>query len=479
MLSSGSVRLTRLISPAVPFLQVRNVTAANDKIFDDIKAQGFNKVKLAAVDMDGILRGKYVSLEKFRSCLDSNLSFCGVIHGWDLNDKLYTDSKVSGTHNGYPDIIATVDTNSHRSLPWEEKLPFFLVDFETDDTVNVCPRKLLKKICKQLETEVNAKAMCGPELEFFNYGETTESWAAKNYKNPKPFTPGMFGYSLLRTGQNGKIFKEIFDDCAAFGIPLEGLHTETGPGVFEAAIQFGDALTAADNSTLFKYALKIIGSRNGFMPCFMAKPYSTMPGSSGHIHQSLVCKDSQKNLFHDDSDKNKMSDMFKHYVAGQLHCLPMILPMFCPTVNSYKRLVEGFWAPVEATWGVENRTSSLRVIPGSSKSTRLETRIPGADANAYFSIAGALASGLYGIRHKLELPAEIVGERKVTAENRLPRTLLEAAQRMRKSEEAKELFGEDFVEHYTMTREWEYNEFLASFQNCVTDWEVARYSEII
>lgn len=113
--------------------------------------------------------------------------------------------------------------------------------------------------------------MCGPELEFFNYGETSISWNEKDHKNPKPFTHGMFGYSVLRTGQNSKIFHSIFDDCEAFGVPLEGLHTETGPGVLEAAIQYSDAITAADNATLFKYALKIIGHNNGFMPCFMAK----------------------------------------------------------------------------------------------------------------------------------------------------------------------------------------------------------------
>uniref|UniRef100_A0A7S4M8N9 GS catalytic domain-containing protein n=1 Tax=Vannella robusta TaxID=1487602 RepID=A0A7S4M8N9_9EUKA len=473
----NSSRYLRRLSSVIPSRHASS--AQNDKLFETIKAKRFNKVKLAAVDMDGVLRGKYVSLDKFRSCLDSNLSFCGVIHGWDLHDKLYTSSKVSGQHNGYPDITATIDPKSLRQLPWEEDLPFFLVDFEADKSVNVCPRKVLKKVCKQLEEEVNAKAMCGPELEFFNFAEDAVSWPEKGYKNPKPLTYGMFGYSLLRTGQNSEIFKDIFDECAAFGVPIEGLHTETGPGVFEAAIRFGDAVTAADNATLFKYALKIIGSRHGFMPCFMAKPYSSMPGSSGHIHQSLVCKDTQNNLFHDDNDPNKMSQLFKHYVAGQLHCLPKILPMFCPTVNSYKRLVEGFWAPVEATWGVENRTSSLRVIPGSSKSTRLETRIAGADANTYFSIAASLAAGLYGIRHKLELPAEIVGERKVTPENRLARTLLEAAERMKNSEEAKEMFGEDFVEHFTMTREWEYNEYLASFQDTVTDWEVKRYAEII
>ena len=189
----------------------------------------------------------------------------------DVTDKVYTHSKLSGSHNGYPDISATVDISSERKLPWEKNLPFFLVDFEKDDTVNVCPRKLLKKVCKQVEDEVQAKAMCGPELEFFNFAETVESWDAKGNANPKPFTPGMFGYSLLRTGQHQEKYHAIYDECEQFGIELEGLHTETGPGVFEAAIRYSDAINAADNATLFKYALKIIGGNHGFMPTFMAK----------------------------------------------------------------------------------------------------------------------------------------------------------------------------------------------------------------
>jgi len=158
-----------------------------------------------------------------------------------------------------------------RNIPWENDIPFFLVDFENDSSVGVCPRKVLKNVCKQAADEINAKALCGPELEFFNFAETVDSWNEKLCSNPKPFTHGMFGYSLVRTGQKKKEYHSIFDDCLKFGIELEGLHTETGPGVMEAAIRFGDAVRAADNATLFKYALRMIGQENNFMPCFMAK----------------------------------------------------------------------------------------------------------------------------------------------------------------------------------------------------------------
>jgi len=185
----------------------------------------------------------------------------------------------------------------------------------------------------------------------------------------------------------------LFDELAAFGVPIEGLHTETGPGVLEAAILYSHPLEAADRAVLFKTGSKEIAHRFGIMPSFMAKWNAELPGCSGHIHQSLWDRGGKKNVFFDAKSATKMSPLFEHYVAGQLACLPELLPMFAPTVNSYKRLVEGAWAPTKANWGLDNRTTALRVIAGSPKSTRLETRVNGSDSNAYLAMAAALASG--------------------------------------------------------------------------------------
>jgi glutamine synthetase len=285
----------------------------------------------------------------------------------------------------------------------------------------------------------------------------------------------MFGYSLLRAGQNQPFFNAIMDELGAFRVPIEGLHTETGPGVFEAAILYSDALEAADRAILFKTSLKEIGARFGIMPSFMAKWNDKLPGSSGHIHQSLW--HDGKNAFYDERDPHKMSATFRHFLAGQMHCIPEILPFFAPTINSYKRLVEGAWAPTKVNWGFDNRTVAFRVIPGSSKSTRLETRVPGADVNPYLAVAAALASGLYGIEKKLELPAGPVlgnGYRDESA-TKLPSNLLEAATRLGESKIAREIFGEAFVEHFVNTRLWEWRQY----QTAVSSWELERYFEII
>jgi glutamine synthetase len=209
----------------------------------------------------------------------------------------------------------------------------------------------------------------------------------------------------------------------------------------------------------------------------MARWNSQLPGCGGHAHQSLTDAMTGKNRFFDEKAEHKMSAEFRSYVAGQLHCLPEVLPFFAPIINSFKRLVDGYWAPTKVTWGVENRTTALRVIPGSSKSTRLETRVPGADANAYLVVAACLGAGLYGIERKLELkqaPVQGNGYVDPTA-TKLPNSLQAATDRMAQSKIAKEIFGETFVQHFAETRYWEWKKY----QEAVTQWELQRYFEII
>jgi glutamine synthetase len=277
--------------------------------------------------------------------------------------------------------------------------------------------------------------------------------------------------------QSREFLNALFDEMAAFRVPIEGLHTETGPGVFEAAILYSDPLEAADRAVLFKTGAREIGHRFGILPTFMAKWNAELPGCSGHIHQSLWNADRTQNLFFDERHPHKMSPLFESYVAGQLHCLGELLPLFAPTINSYKRLVEGAWAPTKANWGVDNRTTALRVIPGSAKSTRLETRVNGSDTNPYLALAAALASGLYGIERKLKLPAgPVVGSGYADeVAPRLPRNLAEATERLEQSELARELLGAEFVEHFVATRKWEARQW----SRAVTSWELQRYFEII
>ena len=457
--------------------------AQSRRILEEIRRSSTDRVKVGITDIDGILRGKFLSKEKFLAGAapppQGGFGFCDVVLGWDVNDQCYDNSAFTGWHTGFPDTQVRLDLSTHRRVPWDEDVPFFLGQFvratkKGEEPHPLCPRQVLQRVLRRAE-KLGFRAFCGMEFEWFNFAETPQSWAAKHYFRPEPITPGMFGYSLLRMGQSRDFVRALMGELLRFRIPLEGLHTETGPGVFEAAIAFSDALEAADRAVLFKSAVKEIGHRFGIMPSFMAKWNQAYPGCSGHIHQSL--SDGRKNLFHDPKGRFSMSPLFQSYVAGQVECLLEFGPLLWPTVNSYKRLVDGFWAPVKPTRGVDNRTVSFRVISGTPKSARLETRCPGSDVNPYLAMAASLAAGLHGIEQKLQLtsaPAE--GANGGARDGpRAPRTLDETTRRFRKSEIARDWLGGEFVDHFSATREWEWRQWLDG----VTDWELKRYFEII
>lgn len=447
-------------------------------ILEYVRNHSSGKVKIAFTDIDGVLRGKYISAEKFLSVWESQIGFCNVIFGWDVGDVTYDNVSYTGWHSGYPDAPAVIDINTFRKIPWENDIPFFLGEImdANKKKSEICPRQLVKKLIQDAN-EQGFSPFFSQEFEWFNFIETPQSALEKRFRNLRPLSPGMFGYSILRSSLNNPFFTDLFEYLRKFNVPLEGLHTETGPGVVEAAIQYSDMLEAADRAVLFKSAVKEIGYKHGVLATFMAKISEDLAGCGGHVHQSLWDKAGKKNLFYDEKDASNMSKLMKSYVAGQLYCLPHILPMFAPTVNSYKRLVEGAWAPTTITWAVDNRTVALRVLSGGSKSCRLETRVIGSDANPYLAMAASLASGLYGIRNKLQLkqpPTSGNGYRDIS-HGTLPATLHESTQLMKQSVVAKEILGEKFVEHFVQTREWEWRQHLKA----VTDWELRRYFEII
>jgi glutamine synthetase len=447
------------------------------ELLKQLAGEQTEKVKIAITDIDGVLRGKVMSFDKFVSIAEKGFGFCDVVFGWDMEDKAYDNGAFTGWHTGYPDAQAVVDAGTFRRVPWEGGIPFFLGDFRegTGESLAVCPRSLLKRVIGQA-AEAGYRAFFSQEFEWFNFlgPVTAGKWSVTDLK---PMTGGMFGYSILRASQGGVYFHEIFDSMKRFGVPLEGLHTETGPGVYEAAILYSDVLEAADRAVLFKTGVKEIGHRLGILPTFMAKVSETLPGCSGHVHQSLWAADGDQNLFYDAGSATGVSQFMESYMAGQLYCLPYILPMVAPTVNSYKRLVEGAWAPTTLTWAIDNRTVALRALPGGAASTRLETRVVGSDANPYLAMAACLASGLYGVREGLKLttPATKGNGYADKSNGVLPRNLWEATQAMKQSPLAAALFGEAFVEHFIRTREWEWRQF----GQVVTDWELKRYLEII
>ncbi|MFA5834866.1 MAG: glutamine synthetase family protein [Bacteroidota bacterium] len=444
------------------------------QILHYVKNHPSGKVKIAITDIDGVLRGKYISAEKFLSINNSHFGFCDVVFGWDSNDLSYDNSSFSGWHKGYPDTPASIDLSTFRKIPWENDIPFFLCEL-TGPSAYVCPRNVLKKVIEEAN-QLGFNPLFSQEFEWFNFEETPHSIHEKNFNGLKPISPGMFGYSILRSTLRNDFFTDLFKLLKQFDVPLEGLHTETGPGVLEAAISYSNILEAADRAVLFKTGVKEISYKYGIMATFMAKWNEKLPGCGGHVHQSLWDRKKKRNIFFDEKDAQKMSATFQSYIAGQLYCLPHILPLVAPTVNSFKRLVPGAWAPTTITWAVDNRTVALRALPGGSKSSRLETRVVGSDTNPYLAMAACLASGLYGVKNKLKLQPETTGNGYLDLTHGvLPANLEVATQMMKESKIAKQLFGEQFIQHFVQTREWEWRQYI----KVVTDWEVKRYFEII
>ncbi|KAJ3228483.1 hypothetical protein HK099_000038 [Clydaea vesicula] len=400
----------------------------------------------------------------------------------EIQDILKNETKIKLSGSDIDGITRGKVVNKDKAVKSLDAVDFY--DPVTNLPLDSCPRGLLKKFVHKLSNlgykgkvlfHLLSKRIYHKQTVEWSMNETPETLFHKKGVNLDPLTRGMFGYSVTRTTLNKEFFHEIYDRCLSFDIPIEGLHTETGPGVYEAALYYSDALNMADRAHLFKTTVKQIGLEYGITSCFMAKPYNDLPGCSGHIHVSLASLTSGENLFSAVGDtKNPLTlitPLMKNFLAGILLGLPSMMACYAPVINSYKRLVENYWAPVTVTYGFENRTAAIRLIcpplcPPSA--TRLEMRVT--------AIAAILGSGLYGIEHNLELPFGPLEGDAVGKGERLPRNLKEASETMKKKDSiARKVFGDNFVDHFTSTRDHEW----ALWERQVTSWEVSRYMETV
>ncbi|KAF7554610.1 hypothetical protein G7Z17_g2795 [Cylindrodendrum hubeiense] len=460
------------------------------------------KVKVAGLDFDGVLRGKIMAKDKFLSSLNGGFGMSSAIYGWDMHDVLFTtEVSITSADGGYPDMTAEIDLSSMRRLPFEENIAMFLLRFSIGGNP-VCAdgRSMMASLDRTL-AKAGAKGFAGVELEFMNFQTPHEdgygrsdgrrNLAAFMQNNSpgslRPLTSGMFGYSVSRPLMSKKFFHEVYDRSLEMGCPIEGWHTESGPGVFEAALAFSPVSRMADNVSLFKLLTKSIGIEHDTTPCFMAKPIEGLPGNSGHIHVSLTDLEG-KNLFAREvpdpdapwPDVAHLSDTGRSFLAGLIDALPDIMPMLAPNVNSYKRLIENYWAPVTVSWGLEDRFSSIRLVSQpicKPSATRLEIRIPGADLNPHYALAAIFNAGWRGVQQKmsLNLPPSAQQPKGHRAEL-LPNTLQRALERFEaKDSIAREIMGDEFVDAFAVSRHHE----LRVWREAVTDWEFKRYIEIV
>ncbi len=449
---------------------------------ESYQKEGINKVKLAVTDIDGVLRGKYISLEKFASIAADTAGFCDCVLGWDIDDQLYDNTAFTGWHTAFPDALYRLDLATERRLEDEMGTPFFLGEFVQADGVSpleICPRSLYKRILSALG-ELGYGVNLSFEYEFAIFRETAHSVREKRYENLTPLSPGMFGYSVVRNTTLSDLFTEFMDYCTSMGFPLEGLHCETGPGVWEAALRHEKGVTAADQANLFKTFAKTFFQKREMIATFMAKWSMDYPGQSGHIHHSLYDLKTGNPVFYDSSAPDGCGETMRWFLGGLQKYLKEFLVMCAPTVNSYTRLVKGAWAPTSSTWGIENRTTAFRVINGNPKSQRIEFRIGSSDANPYLAASALLGAGMLGISEKAVPESPVSGnayeiQDSLPERYRLPANLRDATRLFQKSEVARNQFGDAFVDHFSATRDWEVREY----ERHVNDWHLKRYFESI
>lgn len=443
-------------------------------------------IKIGTPDIEGVFRGKRVAARFFLDSLADGFAQSNVLFGWDIAENIVPGLKVTNWERGFGDFIMKPDLETFALVPWEEKVASCICDLWTEEgePVTVSPRYILKTLIERARS-LGFDPMAAAELEMRIFREDQVSLREKDYgPDLHPLNPGTNCYVISHIAADEHLVGHIVRMMNDFGIELEGYTREHGPGMYELNMHYCDALGAADRAMLFKTGVKEISLQAGMTATFMAKWHDGEDGSSGHSHLSLWDTNRERNVFWDNEGEGHMSATMRHFVAGLLEKMPEMMALYAPVVNSYKRYIDGSWAPLNTTWGMENRTCAARIIHNSRRGIRVENRVPGADANSYLVFAAMLASGLYGIEQQLELPPRLNGNAYSTTRpagasqdhvQRLARNLTTATDLFEQSEVAKEYLGADFVEHYATTRRWE----ILEFEKAVTNWERRRYLELI
>ncbi|WP_426441342.1 glutamine synthetase family protein [Bradyrhizobium genosp. P] len=441
----------------------------------EIRVTGTDGSRVALIgvcDFDGILRGKHVRVEDISD--GSRIRFSEAVLAWDCSDQVIPASFAQRPPSAFGDAELRILPGAGRAVSIGHDQPVYLAEF-TGVHESLCPRGVLRKILRRAADHGHSYTAAF-EFEFMLFKESAETIDKKPFDQWTPLTRGPFGYSVTRAVANKALFDEILALCENAGLPLSGLHFETGPGVIEASLRHCDALDAADRAVVFKSMIKSWAQTRGMMATFMAKVSENWPGQSGHIHISMSLDG--RNAFHDGETSQNVSNMMRQFIGGQLRYMKDFCVLAAPNANSYKRLVAGYWAPTCPSWGVDNRSCAVRVIPGDPTAHRLEYRLSGADVNPYLALSCAIGSGILGIEENAVLAAPIVGdasEEEHPCFERLPQNLSEATSRFAQSPKALELFGDGFVDAFSCSRRWEWE----AVQDRVTDFERQRYFEII
>ncbi len=445
---------------------------AVEELADAVRSGAIDTVLVVCPDLQGRFVGKRVVGEFFLDELRHNggaVEMCNYLLAVDVDMTVLEGFKFANWDLGYGDMACRPDLSTLRPVPWLPATAMVLGDlFEPDGSpVEVSPRRILQRQIERA-AELGLEIRCGTELEFYLYRESMAEATEKRFAGLAPSSDYIIDYHILHTSKDEWLVRELRNQMAAAGLPVEYSKGEAGRGQHELNIRYAEALACADHHAIYKNGAKEIAALRGAALTFMAKPTMDDSGSSCHIHSSVWDVESGRSLMEDQEDGSP-SDTFRWWLGGLLETAAELSWCWAPYVNSYKRYQPGSWAPTAVGWGPDNRTLGFRVV-GHGQGKRVESRIPGADCNPYLALAATIAGGLHGIENRIEPPEPYLGNGYEADLPRIPHTLVDAIDLFRSSEKARDAFGEDVVGHLLHLAEAEWD----AFNRVVTDWELRR-----
>ncbi len=448
-------------------------TYSVEELRKDIASKKIDTVVVAMTDMQGRLVGKRIHGEHFlNDTLAHGTEGCNYLLAVDMDMNTVQGYEMSSWERGYSDFEMSPDMSTLRRVPWQEGAAMVLADVKWLDGKDVVasPRQILRKQIAAL-AEHGMKPMVGTELEFVVFANSYEDAWNKHYIGLTPVNQYNVDYSIMGGSRIEPLLREIRLAMSGANMVVESVKGECNFGQHEIAFRYSDALSNCDNHVIYKNGAKEIAAARGYALTFMAKP-NEKEGNSSHIHCSFRGLDDSMVMVDEADKEHGMSDIGRHFIAGQIKHLRELSLMFAPNINSYKRYVPGSFAPTAIRWGRDNRTCALRLV-GHGAGLRLENRVPGGDVNPYLAVAGIIAAGLDGIKNKLPLEPAFEGNAYASDSQRVTPRMLEAQTLWAQSPWVKEVFGAEVQAHYANMAEIE----LSAYGKAVTNWELFRNFE--
>ena len=438
---------------------------SREELFEQIARGEVDTVIMAVTDMQGRLQGKRIDAQFYADGLAGGITEgCSYLFASDVDMRTVDGFALTSWESGYGDLAFKSDFSTIRAVPWFDKTVIIFCDVETVEGVPVAPspRQVLQNQIDRLN-ERGWHGLAGTELEFIVFNTTYEDAWNSGYRDMTPANQYNVDYSLQGTSRIEPLLGRLRRSMRGAGMVVESVKGECNFGQHEIAFKYSTLLDKCDEHGLYKLGAKEVAAQEGQSLTFMAK-YNEREGNSCHIHLSL--RDAQNQPIFAGERAHGMSQLFEQFLAGQLKYGREMSLLLAPNINSYKRFVEGSFAPTALLWGIDNRTCAFRVV-GHGPAIRFECRVPGGDVNQYMAIAALVAAGLRGVDEALELSPAFVGNAYVVDAPRVPTTLREAMELFDKSAVARDAFGDEVVDHYVQAARVEVDTFNAA----ITDWE--------